>query len=294
MKRKPNLFVAALALMAAGAANAALTPSTPNPGNGSVMFVAADTVPNPTDGNYNIALTIDLGNLFADYVGGSLAFSNGSLTAPGTTVVWNFANNTRTTNGTADAGTFSWSSAYNSFKSIVAGIAGDSMLWGVISADNNGTGAPSATNAVSNKNLLLTPTADLSGNGITSANISNGASNTDNFLLQSNGLGTQTAGVTGANTATAGGAFLGASMKESFGGQLQGGSYLNAAGTSSTLTWLHQQAGAQGIYTLGQFTFDGAADTLTYIVPVPEPGSVSMALAGLAALGFVGRRRQRG
>jgi len=288
MKRKSNLVVAALALMAVGAADAALTPTT-TPGNSSLMFVAADTAPNPIDGNYNVSLSIDLGNLFADYVSGPFAFTTGALTAPGTTVVWDFANNTRMTNGTQDSGTFSWSSAYSSFKSLVAGIAGDSMLWGVIAGDTATGTTASASNLISNQNLLLTPTAALSG--ITAANVATGAANLNNMLIQSNGLGSQVAGTTGANTATSGGAFLGQINKESFGGQLQGGSYLNAVGATSTLTWLHQAA-TPNVMTLGQFTFDGTTDTLTYIVPVPEPGTLSLALAGLGALGFVGRRRK--
>ena len=218
MKLKPNVVAAAVALFAAGVANAALTPGTPSPGNSSMMFVAADTTPRASDGSYNMSLTIDLGELFADFVGGPLTFANGALTAPGTTVSWNFNTNTRTTNGVVDGGNFQWSTAYTAFKNTIAGIAGDSIVWGVIANDNNGTGAPSGTNVASNKNVLLTPTAALTG--ITSSNVSTAAVNTDAFLVANNGTGTHVAGATGAATATAGDSFLGSILNQDFGGQL--------------------------------------------------------------------------
>jgi dihydropteroate synthase len=40
------------------------------------------------------------------------------------------------------------------------------------------------------------------------------------------------------------------------------------------------------------FAFDAAAGTLTYVMPVPEPGQYAMLLAGIAAIGFMVRRRQ--
>lgn len=292
MKFKSNLIVAALALAAAGAANAELTPGTAAPGSGSVVFVAMDTALNQTTLDPNISMTIDLGYLLADYLPQvpTLSYANGSLSGAGTTVVWDFKNNTRTTNGTTDSGTFSWSAAYNSFVNTVNGIAGDTFQWGVIGADKL-SGAASATNLVQNQNLLATIPS--SSTGITSANISTGGTNLADLLLQSNGTGTHTPGVTGANTATAGGTFLATILDDNFGGQLAGGSYFNNTGTQAEFSWLHQAAQST-VTQVGSFSFDALNGTLTYTVaPVPEPGAISMALAGLGALGFVARRRRK-
>jgi MYXO-CTERM domain-containing protein len=298
MKLKLNMVVAALALASAGAANAALTLAAA-PGNSSMVFVAYNTAASTP-----VSLTIDLGFLMADFlasgslgVPASAVFAPGSRSAPGTTIQWNFVNNTRTVNGVASAGNFQWSGTFSSFLS-----SGPSYQWGVLGADNL-SGAASAINPVLNRNLLSTGTPTLAQiTGYTaSGNVSTGANNTNNFLTAANGTGTHTAGVTGASTAIAGDGFLGQTMVGNFGGGTPW-SYLSAVGATSNLNWVNQATNPL-VYQVGlpygvdalsatpaTFTFNGS--TLTYVVPVPEADGIAMALAGLGMLGFIARRRR--
>jgi len=293
MKFKINLLVAAAAIVAAGAANASLKfgDATTN-GNSSVAFVAMDDAA-------STSLTIDLGVQFTSLLSG------GALDAAGTTAVWNFAANTFTVNGVTQAGTYAYSVNDASFRTA---IAGGSYRWGVIAGDSVSAGT------INQQNILFTSTAldfDNGSEGITNASVAGGATNVSNLFADSNGKGTQTAGVFGANTATAGGAFLGTTMAASglgdFGQLFGTNSFLNA--TTDVAYLMKAQLNNSGVIIsqLGTddnvgsalltekaatFTFDEATQTLTYInPPVPEPSTSALLLAGLAAVGFVARRR---
>jgi hypothetical protein len=76
------------------------------------------------------------------------------------------------------------------------------------------------------------------------------------------------------------------------------------AGSQNFIQFTRQQSNTV-VYQLGlttgidnpavnpaSFAFDAAAGTLTYVMPVPEPGQYAMLLAGIAAIGFMVRRRQ--
>ena len=311
MKMKLNALIAAVAALASVGAHAALTVAT-NPGNSSVMFVAVDAQgTNGTTGGASNSITIDLGYLMTDFLaqsgtqglGANLVNAAGSLSSVGTTVVWDFKNNTTLVNGVAQSANYQWSAQMASFESAVSGIAGNSYTWGVIAADNFGGTTASATNPVVNQNYLATGTPTFTG--LTSGNVSTAASRVNNFILSSNGTGTQLPGVVGANTATAGGAFLDSQLKGNFGGQTTAGwSYLTAVNSGAGFNWANQSA-ASKVYSIGgtysntgvadtpaSFYFDAVNDTLTYtIAAVPEPGTYAMLMAGMVAVGFTIRRR---
>jgi len=94
---KLNKILAAVAILAAGAANASIDlmsgATSITPGNSSLILVKEDST-----GINKAGLTVDLGYNLSDFVG------SGALTAANTTVVWDFAANTITTNGALVSG----------------------------------------------------------------------------------------------------------------------------------------------------------------------------------------------
>jgi PEP-CTERM motif len=314
MKLKLNLLTAAMVLAVSGASHASLIAGEAgSSGNSSAVFVALDTAG-------TISLTVDLGVSFASFLAASgtqgvpagLTGAAGSLSAPGTSANWNFNNNTF--NGVT--GSNQWNTNVASFFSN-ANVTGGRFAWGVIASDAI-AGPVSATNLIAGNNIMFTsgtaPDFDNSnGSGVNPAAIANASGAANNFLISSNGLGTQTAGVKGANTATAGNAFLGNVLAANnptgdFGQQFGNNNFLIAPGGVSYLTWA-TQGGASGsaLYAVGRtygagaltaanaatFAFDAATNTLTYSVPaVPEPGTYAMLLAGLVAVGAVANRRR--
>jgi hypothetical protein len=306
MKLKLNLVAVAAALTVASAAQATLTlPSTSSFGNSSAVFVAIDN-------NLSISLTVDLGVKMADFLNApSFTAGVGALAGPaGTTALWNLNGNTRTLNGASVAGTYAWSTQASNFFAT----AGSNYKWGVFAADSVNTGAP-ATNLISGGNIMFTTTSfdpanDL-GTGTTPSSVTNGAVAIANFFVASNGKGTQTAGTTGANTATSGTEFAGTAMvnasgEGNFNQQLGTNDFLSAPGATSFFAWANNGSGSTSrMFSIGAPNGDGATSaspatwawnqasgTLTYTVaPVPEPGTYAMLLAGIAVVGFMTRRR---
>jgi hypothetical protein len=318
MKLKLSL-VAAAALLATVSAQA--NPIRPDTGNSSLVFVAMDgTTPGPGVAPAQ-SIMINLGFTMLDFLP-ALSFPSppsspsvytqgtGFLTAPGTTVVWDFVNNTRTLNGVLDSTPVFYSTPYNTYTAAIQ----NGSSWGVLAGDTV-VGASSATTAA-NVNVMHTgnPTAAQMAELISSSGPLNAASRVNNFMAANSFNGTNQPGQIGGNVATSGDAFLNQTLLNNFGIPTGYGAmpYLTQ-GSLNYIQFTRQQANVP-VYQLGlidglpgvsvdnpiadtalraSFSFDATAGTLTYVMPVPEPGTYAMLLAGLAAVGFAVRRRQQ-
>ena len=123
-----KMIAAAAALLAAGAANAAITSFDGGTvaGNGSVVLLKADTTGTTTQG-----LTVDLGFNYLDFA------NNGALTAAGTTIVWDFSANTITKNGALVTGvTNDWAAQFAIFA---ANSDAAETKWAIASGSQMGT-----------------------------------------------------------------------------------------------------------------------------------------------------------
>lgn len=291
MKLKFNALAAAAALVTAGGAQAGLDNVTPvNFGNSSVLFVAVDTTA-------SISFSADLGLNMIDLLPGA------ARTAAGTTTGWSFINNTST--DLAITGN-AWSAAYATFLSTASA---PNIRWGVIAGDQvQGSGLTvTATNVIAGRGWLATgtPTIAQMTNASTSAPTGNGLTAMNNFYASTAALlpSTFVTANNGAGTATSGGAF--GAMVGTFGGPLTW-NYLTANGVASTFQYQRQTVANPDVFQIGgvttlldstfnalptTFNFDFASGNLVMATPVPEPGTYAMLLAGLAAVGFMARRR---
>lgn len=288
MQHRLKAIVAAAVLAAGGAAHAAL--DTGENGNGSLAFLAFDAVGSP------ISIVADLNFNINSFLPTS------SVNAPGTTISWNFLSNTLTVNGVAQAGTFNWSAPFASFMSVAQSA---DLMWAVVSTnsfDNHylTTGNPTQTQ-INQQTLASTSLMGL----------------VDQLYAANAGLGTHASSTAGASTATSGTAYVG--NPGSFGTTgnwasnalkwnslaVDGGSnafeYVESIPRTGATTLANvtvfgnpnavNAPGSPSAESL--FSFNSATGTLTWVTtPVPEPASLAMFAAGLAAVGFVGRRRR--
>lgn len=304
-------IVAAVAILAAGAANASVQSFDSNSGlgtvagNGSLILVKADTTAAGGVGG----LTIDLGYNYNDFANG------GALAGANTKIVWDFANNTITKNGSLVTGiTNAWSAPFAAY----AGNAADTK-WTVLSGSQDGTNAfgfLSATSKVPTAAQLSQQNASVTGNmaGITDnllGNAVNGIGNFGTFASADNGgyaTGSADPGYVGSaySVTTVNGwknnikwSTWSADGVQANLWQLNadGTEALVAANSSYTLGANDTLNGAGLFNNGGTFTLTGSTltwqtATITTVTPsVPEPESFGLALVGLMALGFAARRR---
>jgi hypothetical protein len=284
MKLKMKLMAAAVALTAATGANAAMDNFAS--GNGSLAFIALDSVGTP------ISLMADLNFNVDSFLPSAVA------TSAGTHITWNFNTNTLTVNGVSqsNAATTNWSSAYSNFASLAQST---DTKWAVIGGDSLTDGTPGdqryLTTAAPGTTLATMQT--LSKTNLQGFAAVDGLVNA-NSLLQT---------TSNASTATTGAPYVGSSA--SFGTAGKWAAKMSVAsafaneGQSSNFflldTGLAVNKAAVTEYGLGNLapsgpaTFSYAAGVLSYdvVAAVPEPETYALFLAGLGMLGFMGRRR---
>jgi hypothetical protein len=307
-------IAAAVALVAAGAANASIADIAS--GNSSLFMIAYDNA----GGNFTTTSSIyDLGYNLTD-------FTTGDMGAVNNKVVWDFAANTITRNGAevTSLGTNDWSGA---FDKLLNNVDAGQLKWTIGAGDKTGSGA--------NVNYLVSgqPTSGQ----LTSQNGSNttGMSVVDQmYAALNNGAGKGTI-VSAANGAFTFAAADGIAATRANGYVIDSTAFSTnwavknqitssiSTGTKNNL-WQLNGLGAEsqvGVYTLGAdetitnaanlvssptqvagtyagtFIFNATAKTLTWetaaiTANVPEASTYSLALVGMVLAGVVARRRR--
>ncbi|MGE5452816.1 MAG: PEP-CTERM sorting domain-containing protein [Acidobacteriota bacterium] len=290
-------IAAAVALATAGVAHASLDDMTG--GNSSVAFIAIDNV-GTTVGSVFVDLGVNLTD-FAPVQGEfSAPFDTNNLSRADKKVVWNFNNSTITVNGVTKAA----NNDFSAFSSFVAG-TDDTTKWGVIAGDSLSgfqrmltTGTPSAT-ALSQQNGSATSGMILVNSMWQNAGVSALA---DNSSYYANNAGDNSYVAKTSNFSTnwqnkLKWASLTTNAQNNFWMAVGEGSEYRVGDITNPAYNAPSGYDTTGLLNgAGTFTFDKAAGTLTWstattIPAVPEPESFALALVGLAAAGFVARRR---
>lgn len=305
---KLNLIVAAAALAAAGAANAAVDNFAS--GNGSISFLAYDN-----QGTAVGSVFVDLGvnvNDFAPLVTGtfpdtSLTFmeaSNTNFAASNTTAVWDFANNTVTKNGqlVSDSAT----NDFSAFNAFLGGIDATTFRWGVIGGDST----PNLALGGNVQRYLTTGVPTASALTLQNSSATSGNVLVDTMFNRQNVLAVEANDSYYASSATDNGYVA---KTDNF----SAGKWQNklkwdattagqvAGGTSQTNFWFLSGTGQEMqvgdnsgaarpdlLNNKGTWTLDVTARTLTWSTPIPEPETYALVIAGLAVMGVAARRRQ--
>jgi len=313
-------IAAAVALVAAGAANASINDF--GTGNGSLFLVAFDNAA----GTYTTtSMFADLGLNLQDFAGPDANANAGLNTHDGVKIVWNFGTNTVTrtsaywgANGPVTVDTLSgpadnsWTAA---FDKLVANSDAGQIKWTVGAGDTTGSGknanflvtATSATAATLQNSSNTASMAGVNGmftglqaaaavtNGSTVASATNGAytfaaadslaaTSANGYVVASNAFGTNWQGkdvMVGSVTTDA---TKNLWLLNGLGVNTRIANFGGPVGTAENAQPLLNNAGV--------FRLDFAAKTLTWeTAAVPEPETYALAIAGLIVAGAVARRR---
>jgi PEP-CTERM motif len=285
-------IAAAMALIATGAANAAIATG----GNGSLVLIAYDK--NPTGSFNNVAGVFDLGVTLDDMVG---ATGNGTALATGlhtSNLSWDLDSNTFSINGVASTayGANSWAAAW---ATLTANVDAANFSYVVTAFDTVGFGA-AVRSIVTGK---VDSTANFNTTQAVSMNAIAGGKANDIFAPLVN-KGTNATVANGAYTfTTADGAATRANgyamAGDGFGNEWRSNNVLQGETLVGNTTGLYVVDGAAKKLRLGAGTpgnglvaLDVATGTLSYTVTaVPEPTTYALVIAGLAVCGFAARRR---
>jgi hypothetical protein len=307
MTFKLHRVALAIAFVAAGPAHAAMDLMAANAqsiGNSSLAFVAYDRTGAGT------------GSFMADLAFNFNDFLPTSALAIESTVVWNFNTSSVSVNGGPAVTT---GIDYSPFTQFFSAVQTSELRWGVIAGDAVQqrfltTGAPSVGNLADTGTSRQT-------NQLTANMI-----NADNLYLANNGATSNSTHGTAANGASFALASQSWYAPQSSTGFGTNGNWNNtlrwnavlANGVASRFFLVDNSVSrgdaAAGITMFGNpdvfapnplpaigpttstFLYDHTAGTLTWngVAPIPEPGTYAMLLAGLAAVGFVARRRRAG
>ena len=295
---KLQKIAAVVALLAAGAANAAVTKMDGGSvaGDSSVFLVMLDST-----GSTTRSLTIDLGFSYSQFN------ATGALSGPDQLVTWNLANNTLVQNGQLVTGaTNAWSEQADDF---FANADAGEVKWALVAGSRRGntpvgflaTGTPTNSqltnqNAAATANFVqIDPLFTNNATRGTHATADNGAFSAG--ATDVGYVGTDYAATTSIN-----------GWKNNLkwnGWTALGGStnvrQLNANGTERTVGDTATFAGGLGLYDttgllngIGTLSVSADGRTITWATAalVPEPQTYALTLVGLVTVGLVARRRR--
>ena len=302
---KLQYIAAAVALATGmGAANAAIDTNQGSSkagvgtGNGNLSLIAFDnTGGTTTAGIFDLGLTM---NDFVGATGNGTAMGAGSLAATaGSSIVWDFNANTISINGTLSTafGGNDWTAAWNR---LLTNVDMAELQFVVTAFDNTGFGAAKrilvtgdqtqtdASLLAQNNSLFATAMqpADLN-------NIFNGVANKGTIASADNGAFTFVSG-DGATSRADGYVMAG----DGFANNWRNGVVLagnEAFANTTTVLWLLDGTGRESLAAEG-IKLDVAGGQLVYgtpvTAPIPEPSTYALAIAGLAIVGAIARRRK--
>ena len=297
---KLQYIAAAVALATGmGAANAAIDftqGQTNGSGNGNLSLIAFDnTGGTTTAGIFDLGLTL---NDFVGATGNGTAMGVGSLAATaGSSIVWDFNANTITINGTLSTafGGNDWTAAWNR---LLANVDMADLQFVVTAFDNTGFGA--AKRVLVTGDQTQTDAALLAqNNSLFATAMQPGSSN--NIFTPVSTKGTIASADNGAYTFTA---EDGATTRQN-GYVMAGDGFANnwrngvvlagneAFANTTTGLWLLDGTGRESLAAEG-IKLDVAGAKLVYgtVAVVPEPTTYALAIAGLAIVGTIARRRK--